>query len=34
MAFVMVGCVAGYLWYNAPPSLVLMGDAGSGRWAC
>ncbi len=29
MAFVMVGCVAGYLWYNAPPSLVLMGDAGS-----
>ncbi len=29
MAFVMVGCVAGYLWYNAPPSQVLMGDAGS-----
>lgn len=29
MAFVMVGCVAGYLWYNAAPSLVLMGDSGS-----
>ncbi len=29
MAFVMVGCVAGYLWYNASPSQVLMGDAGS-----
>jgi phospho-N-acetylmuramoyl-pentapeptide-transferase len=29
MAFLMVGCVAGYLWYNAPPSQVLMGDAGS-----
>ncbi|HEY9218526.1 MAG TPA: hypothetical protein VIO94_10790 [Phenylobacterium sp.] len=29
MAFLMVGCLAGYLWYNAPPSLVLMGDAGS-----
>ena len=29
MAFVMVGCVAGYLWYNAAPSQVLMGDAGS-----
>jgi phospho-N-acetylmuramoyl-pentapeptide-transferase len=29
LAFVMVGCVAGYLWYNAPPSQVLMGDAGS-----
>jgi phospho-N-acetylmuramoyl-pentapeptide-transferase len=29
MAFLMVGCVAGYLWYNAAPSLVLMGDAGS-----
>ncbi len=28
-AFVMVGCVAGYLWYNASPSVVLMGDAGS-----
>jgi len=29
MAFLMVGCLAGYLWYNAPPSSVLMGDAGS-----
>lgn len=29
MAFLMVGCLAGYLWYNAPPSQVLMGDAGS-----
>ena len=29
MAFLMVGCVAGYLWYNANPSQVLMGDAGS-----
>jgi phospho-N-acetylmuramoyl-pentapeptide-transferase len=29
MAFVMVGCVTGYLWYNASPSQVLMGDAGS-----
>lgn len=29
MAFLMVGCIAGYLWYNAPPSQVLMGDAGS-----
>jgi phospho-N-acetylmuramoyl-pentapeptide-transferase len=29
MAFLMVGCVGGYLWYNAAPSLVLMGDAGS-----
>jgi phospho-N-acetylmuramoyl-pentapeptide-transferase len=29
MAFVMVGAVSGYLWYNAPPSVVLMGDAGS-----
>jgi phospho-N-acetylmuramoyl-pentapeptide-transferase len=29
MAFVMVGAVAGYLWYNASPSQVLMGDAGS-----
>ena len=29
MAFVMVGAVSGYLWYNAPPSQVLMGDAGS-----
>lgn len=29
LAFLMIGCLAGYLWYNAPPSSVLMGDAGS-----
>jgi phospho-N-acetylmuramoyl-pentapeptide-transferase len=29
MAFVMVGCLTGYLWHNAYPSAVLMGDAGS-----
>jgi phospho-N-acetylmuramoyl-pentapeptide-transferase len=29
MAFLMTGCVAGYLWYNAAPSAVLMGDSGS-----
>lgn len=29
MIFVMVGSLAGYLWYNAHPSEVLMGDAGS-----
>lgn len=29
IAFIMVGCLAGYLWHNAPPSTVLMGDAGS-----
>lgn len=29
MAFVMAGCLAGYLWHNASPSAVLMGDAGS-----
>jgi phospho-N-acetylmuramoyl-pentapeptide-transferase len=29
MAFLMVGAVSGYLWYNAAPSQVLMGDAGS-----
>ena len=29
MAFAMVGCLAGYLWYNAHPSELLMGDAGS-----
>lgn len=29
LAFVMAGCLAGYLWYNAFPSQVLMGDAGS-----
>jgi phospho-N-acetylmuramoyl-pentapeptide-transferase len=28
-AFAMVGCLAAYLWYNASPSQVLMGDAGS-----
>jgi phospho-N-acetylmuramoyl-pentapeptide-transferase len=29
MAFLMVGCVSGYLWHNAAPSAVLMGDSGS-----
>jgi phospho-N-acetylmuramoyl-pentapeptide-transferase len=29
MAFVMLGCLAAYLWYNANPSALLMGDAGS-----
>ncbi len=29
MAFVLVGCLAGYLWHNSYPSAVLMGDAGS-----
>ena len=29
MAFSMVGCLGGYLWYNAHPSSILMGDAGS-----
>jgi phospho-N-acetylmuramoyl-pentapeptide-transferase len=29
MAFVMVGCLGGYLWHNSYPSAVLMGDAGS-----
>ena len=29
MAFAMVGCLCGYLWYNAHPSIALMGDAGS-----
>jgi phospho-N-acetylmuramoyl-pentapeptide-transferase len=29
MAFIMCGAVSGYLWYNAPPSALLMGDAGS-----
>jgi phospho-N-acetylmuramoyl-pentapeptide-transferase len=29
LAFPMAGCLAGYLWYNAHPSAVLMGDAGS-----
>lgn len=27
--FVGCGCLCGYLWYNASPSMVLMGDAGS-----
>lgn len=29
VAFVMTGCLAGYLWHNSYPSAVLMGDAGS-----
>ena len=29
MLFTLVGSLAGYLWYNAHPSSVLMGDAGS-----
>ncbi len=29
MAFTLAGCLAGYLWHNAYPSRVLMGDAGS-----
>lgn len=29
MAFSMVGTLVGYLWYNAYPSILLMGDAGS-----
>ena len=29
MAFSMVGVLAAYLWYNAHPSILLMGDAGS-----
>ncbi len=29
MAFVMIGCLTGYLWHNSYPSAVLMGDAGS-----
>lgn len=29
LAFVMTGALGGYLWYNANPSMVLMGDAGS-----
>ena len=28
-AFAMLGCLIGYLWYNAYPSELLMGDAGS-----
>jgi phospho-N-acetylmuramoyl-pentapeptide-transferase len=29
LSFLMAGCLAGYLWHNAHPSTVLMGDAGS-----
>jgi len=29
MAFSMIGCLAGYMWHNAYPSSILMGDAGS-----
>ncbi|TVR55307.1 MAG: phospho-N-acetylmuramoyl-pentapeptide-transferase [Spirochaetaceae bacterium] len=29
MVFVLVGCLSGYLWFNAYPSQILMGDAGS-----
>ncbi len=29
MSFIMVGCLAGYLWHNSYPSAVLMGDSGS-----
>ncbi len=29
LAFSVAGTLLGYLWYNAPPSLLLMGDAGS-----
>lgn len=29
MLFTLVGGLAAYLWYNAHPSIVLMGDAGS-----
>lgn len=29
MVFTLVGALAAYLWYNAHPSIVLMGDAGS-----
>ncbi|HEY1752969.1 MAG TPA: hypothetical protein VGG29_17050 [Caulobacteraceae bacterium] len=29
IAFLMVGSICGYLWWNANPSAVLMGDAGS-----
>lgn len=29
LSFVMVGCLSAYLWYNASPSAMLMGDAGS-----
>ncbi len=29
MSFVLVGCLAGYLWHNSYPSSVMMGDSGS-----
>lgn len=29
IAFVMVGCLTGYLWHNSYPSAVMMGDSGS-----
>lgn len=29
LAFLLSGCLMGYLWHNAYPSNVLMGDAGS-----
>lgn len=29
MALLMVACLLGYLWYNATPSRMMMGDAGS-----
>jgi phospho-N-acetylmuramoyl-pentapeptide-transferase len=29
LAFSVAGTLLGYLWYNAPPSILLMGDAGS-----
>ncbi|MDG2070500.1 MAG: hypothetical protein P8J55_01920 [Pseudomonadales bacterium] len=29
MAFVLVGCLTGYLWHNSYPSAVMMGDSGS-----
>lgn len=29
LAMAMTGCLFGYLWHNAPPSAILMGDAGS-----
>jgi phospho-N-acetylmuramoyl-pentapeptide-transferase len=29
LGLIMVGCLFGYLWHNAPPSSVLMGDSGS-----
>ncbi|TVR88253.1 MAG: phospho-N-acetylmuramoyl-pentapeptide-transferase, partial [Spirochaetaceae bacterium] len=29
MVFTLVGCLAAYLWFNAYPSRVMMGDAGS-----